>query len=105
MIVSVGLHDVDLTGLRPVTICGVRGKHPDSRPEPVTLWDLGCDFDAAVLDSGALVGIDAAGFDGWDDRAIGGVGGSKAVRPDWRGADAIGSEVNDVVFGDKLRVL
>lgn len=56
----------------------------------------------AYFDGSAFGGVDAAGFHGWDDSAVGGVGDSVAVLPS--GTGAVG-ECEVLVFGDKTDVL
>jgi len=35
MVVSAGLHDINLSGQGPGTVCSVDGQHPDGGPQPV----------------------------------------------------------------------
>ena len=52
-----------------------------------------------------MAGVDAAGLDGVDDGAVGGVGGGDAVGPEGGGAGAGGEEVDDGVVGDEVGFL
>lgn len=59
-IVAARLHDVNLSRLGPRAVGILDGQHPDGRPQPVSLGKLCSDLDTAVLDSGALLGVDAS---------------------------------------------
>ena len=105
MVVAPGLSNIDLAGLRPDSVHGLPRQHPDRRPKPVARRELGGHFDAAVFDGWAITGREAAGFDGVDDGAVGGVGGDQAVCDDVGRAGSIGGEVDDAVFLNELGVL
>lgn len=49
-VVASGLNDIDLTGSWPLAIVVLSWEHPDSWPEPVTLWQLGLNLNSAVLE-------------------------------------------------------
>lgn len=79
VVISSRLDDVDFARCGPRAVRVGDGQHPDGGPEPVAGGELGGDFDAAVADGGALLGVDASGLDGLDDRAVGGVRDGDAV--------------------------
>ena len=106
-VVAAGLDEVDFAGGGPGAV-GLRGngEEPDGGPEPVSRGEESGDFDAAVFEVGrGVAGVDAAGFDGVDDGAVGGVCGGDAVGPDGGGAGVGGEEVDDGVVGDEVGVL
>jgi len=106
VVVTTGLHDINLTGTRPCTVDGVGWQHPDGRPEPVTSWKLGLDLDTTVLDVGAELGVDTAGLDWVDNGTVGGVGNGDTVGVKGGRARAIGQKVDvGTVSLDELLVL
>src|SRR5277367_1400293 len=105
VVVAAALHDVNFAAGGPRAVGVGDGEHPDGGPEPVALGDAGGDFDAAVFDGGAGFGVEAPGFDGLDDGAVGGVGAGYAVAPERGGAGAVGGEVDDCVGVDQGLVL
>ena len=79
VVVAARLYNVDLPAGGPGSVFVAHRHHPDGRPQPVALRQDRRHFHATVADRGAFFGVDAAGFDGWDDGAIGGVCGGVAV--------------------------
>ena len=106
-VIAAGLDEVDFAGCGPGAVFfGWDGKEPDGRPEPVAGGEEGSDFDAAVFEvGGGVTGVNATGFDGVDDGAVGGIGGCDTVGPDGGGAGSGGEEIDDGVVGDKVGVL
>ena len=105
VVVAARLHDVDLAAGGPHAVVRLGGEEPDRRPDPVAFGEFGGDFDTAIFDGAAFLGVDAARFDGRDDRAVRGIGRGDAVGPEGRGADALLAEVDDVVVVDEVGVL
>ena len=104
MVVSARLHNVDLTGSRPVHIDVVLGKHPNRGPEPVALGKLSLHLNAAVLDRSTELGVDATGLDRVDDCTIGGVGDGDTVG-EFSTSAAAATQIDDVVVVDQALVL
>ena len=94
-IVSTTLNEIDLTGRRPWAVCLLDGHHPDCRPQPEALGELGHDLDTAVRDRGSLLGADTSRLDRVDDGSVRGIGGRNAVERNIRGANAHLSEIED----------
>jgi len=105
VVVSARLHDVDLSGLRPGAIRVVDGQHPDCGPEPVAVRNHGFDFDTAIFDRTLLLQVEAAGFNGLHDGAVGDVCGSDTVGPNVTAADALFEKVDDRIMSDERLVL
>lgn len=104
VVVSAGLHNVDLTRAGPLAVHIVFGQHPDCRPQPVTGRELSLDLDTSVFDGGTKLGVDATRLDRVDNCTVGGVGGYNTVRP--LGASAtLATEVKHVVIVDQAVVL
>lgn len=102
VIVSARLHNIDLTRLRPWSVCVFHWQHPDRRPKPIARWQVRFDFNPAKLDTCTFLGIDTSRVDRVDDRAVREVGADDAIRPLVRRADALLEEVGEgfVVFND-----
>jgi hypothetical protein len=105
VVVSAGLGNVNLSALRPFAIRVVGRQEPDGRPQPIAGWELGFDFDAAVFDGSASLGIDTAGLDWVDDRVVGCVGAGDAIGPQGRGAGTGLGQIDDAVVFDEVPVL
>lgn len=105
VVVTARLNNVDLTRRRPWAVGVVNRQHPNGWPEPVTGRQLSLDFDTAVLDGGAGLGVDTSRFDRVDNSTVGGVGDRNAVRPFLDRAAAILEKVDNAVFVDKVLVL
>lgn len=73
VIVASRLNNINFTRCGPGSECVVNGQHPNGRPKPVTLWHCGYNFDPTVFDGCAFEGVDAAGLDWRDNRAVGDV--------------------------------
>lgn len=89
VVVTAGFCNIDLSGLRPLSIHTVDGQEPDPGPQPISRGKRGSDFNAAVLDRGALFRVDPTGLDRIDDRSVGKVGDGMTVGPDVRAADTL----------------
>lgn len=79
VIVASRLDNINFARCGPRSECVVDGQHPDGGPKPVSLWHCGYNFDTTVFDSCAFEGVDAAGLDRRDNRAIGDVCSSVTV--------------------------
>jgi hypothetical protein len=104
VVISARLHDVDLTGSRPVAINVVLGQHPNRGPEPVALGKLSLHLNAAVLDRSTELGVDATGLDRVDDCTIGGVGDGDTVG-ELSTSAAAATQIDDVVIVDQALIL
>lgn len=97
MVVAARFCDVNLTGGGPGTVGFGDGEHPDCRPKPVSGWQSGGYFDAAVFDLRTSLGVDATRFHRWNNCAGGGVCDCYAGIKFLGGAGAGRCEVDDVV--------
>ncbi len=79
VIVASGLSNINFARCGPRPECVVDGQHPDGGPEPVTLRHCGYNFDTTVFDGCTFEGVDTAGFDRWDNSAVGDICSSVAV--------------------------
>lgn len=107
VVVAPGFHDIDLTAGGPGPI-GVRHRHhPDCRPQPVALGDLGMDFNPSICDACTEFSIDAAGLDWLDDRPVVDVGVRHAVKVNIRSrcTGTGGGKIDCIVCGDEDLVL
>lgn len=105
VVVTAGLHQVNLTRRRPWAVGVVDRHHPNGRPEPVTCGQLGLDLDAAVLDRSTSLRANATRLDRIDDSAVCGVSDSHTVRPEIRRTASVLEQVDDIVRLHQLRVL
>lgn len=105
VVISSRLDNVDLARSRPGPIHIVHRQHPDGRPKPVTLWQLGCDLNPTVFDGCTFLGIDTAGFGRLDNGTVGNVRGRDAISDYGRGTGSISRQVDDSVCFDKCSIL
>ena len=105
VVVTARFHDINLSRQWPWSVSVLDRQHPDGRPQPITGWHLCSYLDTTILYLCSLLGVDTAGFDGWDDLARGQVGLSDAVLDSHRGTKSIGGQVDDVVRVDEGSLL
>jgi hypothetical protein len=109
--VSTAFHDIDLTTGGPLSVLIVAGEAPDSGPEPVSLGQLGLDFDSSVLEGEGVDGGELATHDGVDVvisiagpaasvEEVSGALISRRAAPQFIGVSCADGLLSDFVFGE-----